>query len=87
MTRAGLPVRCSRPPTSGDDWTAVQVVSELATNAVVHARTTFTVKIDYDDAYIKVSVIDAKPLARAAVRWFSDTTTTGRGLAAGATHR
>lgn len=64
----------------GDDWTAIQVVSELATNAVVHARTTFTVKIDYDDEYIKVSVIDAKPLARAAVRWFSDTTTTGRGL-------
>jgi len=65
---------------SDDDWTAVQVVSELATNAVVHARTTFTVKIEYDDMYIKVSVIDAKPLARASVRRFSDITTTGRGL-------
>jgi anti-sigma regulatory factor (Ser/Thr protein kinase) len=63
-----------------DDWTAVQVVSELATNAVVHARTAFTVQVEYDDAYIKVSVIDGKPLARASVRQFSDITTTGRGL-------
>jgi anti-sigma regulatory factor (Ser/Thr protein kinase) len=65
---------------SDDDWTAVQIISELATNAVVHARTAFTVKIEYDDVYIKVSVIDAKPLARASVRRFSDITTTGRGL-------
>ena len=63
-----------------DDWTAIQVVSELATNAVVHARTPFILKIEYDDTYIKVSVVDAKPLARASVRRFSDITTTGRGL-------
>ena len=63
-----------------DDWTAIQVVSELATNAVVHARTDFILRIEYDDTYIKVSVVDAKPLARATVRRFSDITTTGRGL-------
>jgi anti-sigma regulatory factor (Ser/Thr protein kinase) len=61
-------------------WTAVQVVSELATNAVVHAATTFTVTVVVDNGLVRVAVTDAKPLAAATQRYFSDYTTTGRGL-------
>jgi anti-sigma regulatory factor (Ser/Thr protein kinase) len=66
---------------AGDEaWVVTQVVSELATNAVVHAGTSFVLNIAYDDAQIRVSVTDAKPLARATVRHFSNENTTGRGL-------
>jgi anti-sigma regulatory factor (Ser/Thr protein kinase) len=61
-------------------WTAMQVVSELATNAVVHARTGFVVRLTYDDARIRIAVTDRKPFARAVRRRFSSETTTGRGL-------
>jgi anti-sigma regulatory factor (Ser/Thr protein kinase) len=63
-----------------DVWMVAQVVSELATNAVVHAGTAFVLNIAYDDSSIRVSVTDRKPLARAVVRRFSHETTTGRGL-------
>jgi len=62
------------------EWTAVQVVSELATNAVVHAATSFTVTVVVDDGLLRVAVTDAKPFAAATQRHFSDYTTTGRGL-------
>jgi anti-sigma regulatory factor (Ser/Thr protein kinase) len=66
---------------AGDDsWLVVQIVSELATNAVVHAGTPFVLNIAYDDSSIRVSVTDGRPLARAVVRRFSSETTTGRGL-------
>jgi anti-sigma regulatory factor (Ser/Thr protein kinase) len=66
---------------AGDDsWLAVQVVSELATNAVVHAGTPFVLAVAYDDATIRISVTDGRPLARAVIRRFSNETTTGRGL-------
>ena len=61
-------------------WAAVQVVSELATNAVVHAATSFTVTVVVDDGLVRVAVTDAKPFAAATQRHFSDYTTTGRGL-------
>lgn len=64
----------------GDGWPVEQVVSELATNAVVHAGTAFTLSIAQDDAHIRVSVTDGRPLARASIRRFSEETTTGRGL-------
>jgi anti-sigma regulatory factor (Ser/Thr protein kinase) len=63
-----------------DTWLVVQIVSELATNAVVHAGTAFVLNIAYDDASIRISVTDRRPLARAVVRRFSSETTTGRGL-------
>jgi anti-sigma regulatory factor (Ser/Thr protein kinase) len=63
-----------------DDWRVTQVVSELATNAVVHAGSAFVVSIACDDAHIRVSVTDRRPLARAAIRRISNETTTGRGL-------
>jgi anti-sigma regulatory factor (Ser/Thr protein kinase) len=65
---------------SDDDWTVAQVVSELATNAVVHAGSPFVVSIACDDSRIRVSVTDRRPLARAAIRRISNETTTGRGL-------
>lgn len=61
-------------------WTAVQVVSELATNAVVHAATSFTVTVVVNDGSVRVAVTDSKPLVAATQRRFSDYTTTGRGL-------
>ena len=63
-----------------DAWLVTQVVSELATNAVLHAGTRFVLNIAHDDVQIRISVTDAKPLARATVRRFSNDTTTGRGL-------
>jgi anti-sigma regulatory factor (Ser/Thr protein kinase) len=66
---------------AGDgNWTAAQVVSELATNAVLHARTDFAVRIGYDDTQIRVAVTDGRPLAHATIRRFSNEATTGRGL-------
>jgi anti-sigma regulatory factor (Ser/Thr protein kinase) len=61
-------------------WSAVQIVSELATNAVVHAATAFTVAIVVDDGLVRIAVTDAKPFVAATQRHFSDYTTTGRGL-------
>jgi len=65
---------------AGDGWPVEQVVSELATNAVVHAGTSFVLSIAQDDSHIRVSVTDGRPLARATIRRFSEQTTTGRGL-------
>ena len=62
------------------DWPVAQVVSELATNAVVHARTSFVLSISHDASHIRVAVTDGRPLARASMRRLSNETTTGRGL-------
>jgi anti-sigma regulatory factor (Ser/Thr protein kinase) len=63
-----------------DGWVVAQVVSELATNAIVHAGTGFILTVAYDESSIRVSVTDRNPLARAVLRRFSAETTTGRGL-------
>jgi anti-sigma regulatory factor (Ser/Thr protein kinase) len=63
-----------------DAWPVTQVVSELATNAVVHAGTSFVLSISHDASHIRVAVTDGRPLARASMRRFSNETTTGRGL-------
>lgn len=61
--------------------TAVLVVSELATNAVLHARSAFTVTVVLDEhGGLRIEVLDGSPklpLRRAASRG----ATTGRGLA------
>lgn len=61
-------------------WAALQAVSELATNAVVHARTAFAVGIYVDDVYVRITVTDERPSALATKRSFSAEATTGRGL-------
>ncbi|MGH8888334.1 MAG: ATP-binding protein [Acidothermaceae bacterium] len=65
---------------SDQSWPAVQVISELATNAVVHASTTFVVRVRVEASAVRVAVTDKRPAAFAAKRRFSADTTTGRGL-------
>jgi anti-sigma regulatory factor (Ser/Thr protein kinase) len=62
------------------EWAAGQVVSELATNAVLHARTPFTLILSLDAQDLLVRVRDGS--ARSPLmRHFGDEATTGRGLA------
>jgi len=65
---------------SGQSWSAVQVISELATNAVVHAATPFVVQVKVVDSAVRIAVTDRRPSVFAAKRRFSAETTTGRGL-------
>jgi anti-sigma regulatory factor (Ser/Thr protein kinase) len=63
-----------------DGWAAIQVVSELATNAVVHAGTRYVVQVKVEATSVRIEVTDERPFAAATARRFSDETTTGRGL-------
>ena len=59
--------------------TAALIVSELVTNAVLHARTPFQVRVMIDGDVIRIEVHDGterKPIRR----YFSDRATSGRGL-------
>lgn len=59
--------------------TAALVVSELVTNAVLHARTPFEVRMMLTPGVIRIEVHDGterKPVRR----YFSDQATSGRGL-------
>lgn len=58
---------------------AESLVSELATNAVLHARTPFTVEATRDGDVIRVCVLDASPVP-ARLRTYGRESTTGRGL-------
>jgi anti-sigma regulatory factor (Ser/Thr protein kinase) len=55
------------------------VVSELATNAVIHAQSDYTVDLSSDGAALRVSVRDASPVVP-VLRHPAPTTTSGRGL-------
>ncbi len=59
-------------------WTCLQLISELATNAVIHARTEFTVEVGRDGHVLRVCVRDDSP-APPGVRRYSAESTTGRG--------
>ena len=61
-------------------WTAAQVVSELATNAVVHADTDFVVRVTIGGTAIRIGVTDYRPFGALTERPFSTENTTGRGL-------
>jgi len=61
-------------------WVAAQIISELATNAVLHAGTAFVVRVSVADSTVRLAVIDERPRVLAAKRRFSADTTTGRGL-------
>jgi hypothetical protein len=58
---------------------ALLVVSELATNAVLHARSAFHVSIGIAGQGVRVAVHDESPVAPAP-RGYSTTSATGRGL-------
>ena len=61
------------------DFAAPQVLSELATNAALHARSSFTVELHLDEACLQLEVTDSSPrLPR--VRSYSADATTGRGM-------
>ena len=61
-------------------WDAAQVlVSELATNAVLHARTSFTVEVERTAAAVRVSVADRSPVLPTPRSYGTDSTT-GRGM-------
>jgi anti-sigma regulatory factor (Ser/Thr protein kinase) len=60
-------------------WTAAQVVSELATNCTLHARSDFTVRLVLDAACVRLETEDGSP-APLQARAYSATSTTGRGL-------
>jgi anti-sigma regulatory factor (Ser/Thr protein kinase) len=60
-------------------WTAVQLVSELATNCTLHARTDFTIEITHEGDVVRVAVTDGAP-APIRMRNYGSESTTGRGL-------
>ena len=59
--------------------TAALLVSEVVTNAILHARTTVTLTVDVDDDVVRITVRDGSP-ARPQLHAFAPTSTTGRGL-------
>ena len=59
---------------------AALVVSELATNAVLHARSAFTVRLSVDSRGLRVEVVDGSQ-RQPALRGYSAGSATGRGLA------
>jgi hypothetical protein len=56
------------------------VVSELATNAVLHARTAFTVSFTLGEAGVRVAVSDGSPAQPRLTRLRDRQASTGRGL-------
>jgi anti-sigma regulatory factor (Ser/Thr protein kinase) len=60
-------------------WTAEQLVSELATNCILHARTAYTIELSRDGEVVRVSVSDGSP-AIPRPRRYDNESTTGRGL-------
>jgi anti-sigma regulatory factor (Ser/Thr protein kinase) len=61
------------------EWAALAVVSELTTNAVLHAKTEFTVRLALDAGLLRIEVSDLSP-RRPQPREYSTDATTGRGL-------
>jgi anti-sigma regulatory factor (Ser/Thr protein kinase) len=60
-------------------WAAAQIVSELASNCALHARTEFEVRLVQQDSALRLEVRDSSP-ARVQQRRYSAQSTTGRGL-------
>lgn len=58
---------------------AEMLVSELATNAVLHARTPFTVEVTRDGQRVRICVLDLSP-ALPRARSYGAQSTTGRGM-------
>ena len=60
-------------------WAATTVVSELATNALLHARSEFTVSLELDGDVLRIAVSD-RSLRLPQQRRYDADATTGRGL-------
>jgi anti-sigma regulatory factor (Ser/Thr protein kinase) len=61
------------------DWVAVIAVSELTTNAVLHARTSFTVSLRLDEDLLRIAVTDRSVLPPQQ-RSHGPEATSGRGM-------
>lgn len=61
------------------EWVASQLVTELATNAVIHAGTPFTVRLALEGDRLRLEVADGSP-SRPRPRHYGIDATTGRGL-------
>ena len=59
---------------------AALLTSEVVTNALLHARTPFTVTVDRTDAAVTVGVADGSPVQPRHHRPSAEVGTTGRGL-------
>lgn len=59
--------------------TATLLVSEVVTNAILHARTTVTLTVEVADGVVRIAVRDGSPV-QPRVHSFSATSATGRGL-------
>jgi anti-sigma regulatory factor (Ser/Thr protein kinase) len=62
------------------EFAAAQALSELATNAVIHAKTDFVVVIDWNRDVLRLCVEDRSPKLPVA-RSYAPDAATGRGLA------
>jgi anti-sigma regulatory factor (Ser/Thr protein kinase) len=60
-------------------WQAAQIVSELATNCALHARSAYTVAVSADAETIRLEVSDGSPIPPQR-RDYTELATTGRGL-------
>ena len=58
-------------------WSAAQVVSELATNCTLHARSDFALRLTVEGECVRVEATDGVPGGLHA-RQYSSTATTGR---------
>jgi anti-sigma regulatory factor (Ser/Thr protein kinase) len=63
----------------GYEYEVSQVVTELATNSVIHAKTSFNVWLSLDGQILRLSVTDGSPRVPSLKR-HSDQATTGRGM-------
>jgi anti-sigma regulatory factor (Ser/Thr protein kinase) len=64
----------------GFELAAPQVLTELATNAALHARSAYTVHLLLDDGHLLVEVSDSSPMMPQQ-RHYGTGATTGRGIA------
>ena len=64
----------------GFELAAPQVLTELATNAALHARSAYTVHLMLDEAHLLVEVSDSSPMMPQH-RHYGTGATTGRGIA------
>jgi anti-sigma regulatory factor (Ser/Thr protein kinase) len=64
---------------SVDVDTAALLVSEVVTNAILHARSTVTLTVDVADDVVRITVRDGSPV-QPRVHAFAPTSATGRGL-------
>lgn len=61
------------------EWAVCQLVSELATNAVIHAGTTFEMRLSLDGSQLRCEVSDTSPKVP-RTRAYAEDAATGRGL-------